>query len=399
MKATARSLLVVGPLLWASMAAAQEGPEITFSGFVSATAFVQDQSFAFGNGQSAEWAALGENTVDQWFLGGDVRNTRLSLAIAGPEVLNGWRTNGLIQMDFFGGFAGGAFGDEQPQPRLRLAYADLTKGGTTIRIGQAWTPLFGNVPASLSHIAFPLGYGSAGMIGWRYPGIFLYQRLSGESAATNVQLQVAAFRGSWVDNNEETPFGQGFGEAATIPQLEARLDFSGRIGRGIGWSAYAVGHIDQKDLSGVGREFPTTEEDELTGTAFEVGGSIAPGAFTVQGNTYWARAIGQQFGHITQFGDITGWGGWAQVGYAFNPRWSAWAFYGLADPDDEDVRTAIIGDARLQNQSASAMLRYTLGTYALGLEWLHSTTDWLTVGREEVERDANQLALSVLYSF
>jgi len=169
---------------------------LTVRGFVSASLFVDDQFFALSNGQSALWAALPELHDDAWFHGGDVRNTRITLDFDGPRVFGNWRARALLEADFFGGFTGvGAFSDEQPNPRLRLAYADLTNGRTTVRIGQAWSPTFGYIPESLTHIAFPLGWGSGGLIGWRFPGIFLYHDLT-PGGGWNAELQVAAFRGS-----------------------------------------------------------------------------------------------------------------------------------------------------------------------------------------------------------
>lgn len=409
------ALALLAPL--AAGAAAQEAarPTLSFRGFISATAFVQDQSFGFGNGENAEWASSGTSTVDQWFLGGDVRNTRLTMDVAVPELGGGWTAGGMVEVDFFGGFDGaGPFNDEQPQPRLRLAYADLKKGRTTVRIGQFWSPLLGNVPASLSHIGFPLGYGSGGVVGWRFPGIGVYHTLTGADAPVRTQVTLAAFRGSWIGGNILE--NQSFGEASTIPQVEGRVDLSGKMGA-TGWSAYVVGHVDRKDLSGVGA---VAEDDELTGTAVELGARVTPGPLTLQGNAYWGRSIGQQLGHIVQFGDISGWGAWGQAGYALTERWSVWAFYGMANPDDGEVVDAVLvaptpavnrREARLENRQFATMLRYTRGPYSLGLEWLRADTDWATrtgtfTGgvlasdvREDFDRTANQIALSVLLAF
>ena len=385
-------------LLWTIPVAAQDAPTVTLKGFVSATMYMQDQSFAFANGQAAEWATS-DADEDQWFLGGDIRNTRIQLGITGPTVFTDWQTKGLIEMDFFGGFNGtGAFSDEQATPRLRLAYVDLVKGGTTLRLGQAWTPLFGATPASVTHVAFPLAYGSAGKVGWRFPGVFLIQNLSDPDAATKLGLQLAAFRGSWAGPGDNLG-GLSAGEAATVPQLEARLDVSGSAGD-MGWSAYVVGHYDRKDLSGVGAEAPAGVDDELTGTAFEVGGSFRPSPLTVQGNVYWGQAIGQQFGAITQFGDIASWGAWAQAGFQFTPEWSVWGLYGMDDPDDDDVIES--GNSRLMNRQFAGMLRYSAGGYSIGVEYLRASTDYGSgvVGAiEEQTFDANQLSLSVLFAF
>src|SRR5882762_9501835 len=122
-----------------------QGINITFRGIVDATFFAQDADFGIGTGQRANYVLVER---PHWIHGGDARNTRLSVALAGPEVSKGWRGNATVELDFFGAFAGApsAFADEQPQPRLRLAYADLTNGRTTLRIGQDWDLLFGNVP-------------------------------------------------------------------------------------------------------------------------------------------------------------------------------------------------------------------------------------------------------------
>lgn len=395
MKRSVSSCLAVVALVWAAPLAAQDAPTVTVKGFVSATMFMQDQSFAFSNGQAAEWATT-NNEDDKWLLSGDVRNTRIQLVIGGPTLPNDWQSSALIEADFFGGFNGsGAFSDEQLTPRLRLAYVDIKKGGTTVRIGQAWTPLFGATPASVTHIAFPLAYGSAGKVGWRFPGVFLYQNLTDADAAARLQLQLAAFRGSWGGPGDNLN-SLSAGETAVIPQLEARLDATGS--GDIGWNLYVVGHVDKKDLSGLGDEFP--DDDDLTGTAFEVGGAVRPTPLTVQGNVYFGTAIGQQFGAITQFGDISSWGAWGQAGLQLSPTWSVWGLYGMDDPDDDDVIAS--GNSRLKNAQLAGMIRYSTGPYSIGVEYLHASTDYGsgTVGDiTEDSFDANQLSLSVLFAF
>jgi len=71
---------------------------LTVKGFVIASLYAQDANFAFGNGQSAEFPT-GEYSTDKWTYGGDVRNTRLTLDWKGPEVANGAKFGGLVEMD------------------------------------------------------------------------------------------------------------------------------------------------------------------------------------------------------------------------------------------------------------------------------------------------------------
>ena len=132
--------------------------------------------------------------------------------------------------------------------RVRVAYADLTNGRTTVRIGQNYAPLLGELPQSASHVAFPLGFGSAGVIGWRFPGFFLYHDLA-RGRQTTLGLQLAVMKGSGpIPSGAAVPVGTG--EASGLPQLEGRLDLGGRA-HGLAWGTYLVGHVDWKALNGL----------------------------------------------------------------------------------------------------------------------------------------------------
>ncbi len=388
--AVALVCLVASPVFAQGNVTTGGNENVTLKGFISATFYTQNQDFGFGNGQNAEWATAPEFGTDRWFLGGDVRNTRLTMAFNGPKVNDDLQLGGVIEADFFGGFNGtGAFSDEQPTPRLRLAYLDVHKGRTVFRMGQAWSPLFGNVPVSLSHIAFPLGYGAAGFVGWRFPGLYIYQPLSADGAAVQTKLTLGFMEGSWSGPGSNL-VDHSAGEASDLPQFEARFDFSGKTGGGA-WSAYVVGHYDQKDLSGVNAK--AGSNDSLDGTAFEFGAKVTSGPVMVQGNVYSGQAIGQQFGAITQFGDISSWGAWIQGGYNFTKQWKGYLFYGTENPDDGDVLAA--GGTRLENTLVSAEVIYDLGPYGMGFEWTQAKTKY--PGGNEVSGD--QLAISAIYRF
>lgn len=370
--------------------------KVTIKGFISASYMAEDQNFAFSNGQNGQFPVPPEFNNSRWFSGGDVRNSRLTMIFQGPKLKNGWTAGATLEGDFFGGFNGsGAFSHQQLTPRLRLAFVDLKKGGTTIRIGQAWSPLFGEFPESLTHIAFPLGWASAGGIGWRFPGVFLYQDISSPGAKTKVQFQAAVFEGSWSGPGNNLSMGTA-GNVGFKPQVEARLNISGKTEGGNAWKMYAVGHWDKKDLEGVNNINPGLADSSLTGSAFEVGGKIRMGSFLIHGNAYVSKALGQQLTAITQFGDIQDWGAWLQLGYEFTPEWSVFGFYGICDPDDQDVLKWVGDGGRVKNQQYHVMVKRSLGQYALSLEWLHDT---VSIGPDAVETDGNQIAFSAIYKF
>ena len=389
---------------------------LTLKGFISATAFGQDQNTTFGNGQNAEFPAGAQCKVDCWFGGGDVRNTRLTLTFDGPKLFGDWKGGGTVEMDFFGGFANptnSAFEGEQFVPRLRLGYLQLTNGSTTIQLGQQWAPLFGNTAVSLSHIAFPLGYGSAGDIGWRFPGLFVIQKVTPKDAVVQADVTTAIMDGSWngpncANDNLNCVNWQTAGNASW-PQFEVRFNVGGKMGDKGTWSTYAVGHYDVKDLSGAGASGcapipPATtspcgpsDSDKLIGSAVEIGAKFQIGPVLIQGNGYDGSGIGQQFGAITQFGKIRSVGGWAQIGFDITPMWSLFGFWGIDDPKNADVALWVSPTAgRMKNTQYVGMVRWKCGPLAFGFEYIY---DKLLVGVLETKRHFKQLALSGLYNF
>ena len=394
-------LVVAGILLLgARPAVAQQsvklgaGDTLTISGFINATLFSNRGLFDFGQGQNAEWASLVQPGIDQGYVDGDIRNTRIRFDFSTGPVMGKWAPKATLEADFFGAFNGAPpFGDEQPQLRARFAYVDLANGRTTLRVGQFWSPMFGEVPVSLTHIAFPLGYGATGMVGWRYPGVFLYHDLTPGKPLT-VQVQLAVLKGSGAAVGAS---GVGSGEASGKPQFEARFNFSKRFGTA-SWNGYVVYHVDNKDVNGVG-----VSGGNLNGWGVETGHNVTSGKLTVHGNYYFGHNLGQQFGHITQGagspitsaqGRIQGWGAWAQVGYDFTPHWGVWAYYGMDQPNaSKYLQENGAALPRQLNHDTDGLIRYRAGRYAIGLEYFRAVTRWSTG-----IRTADQYALSVLYS-
>src|SRR5438876_5177467 len=358
-----------------------EGQTLTISGFVSATLFNDVGLFSsFGQGQNAEIAAAPANqpAITRGIFDGDVRNTRINFTFNAPAVLGKWAPRATLEADFFGAFNGNPpFGDEQPQFRVRHAFVDLSNGRTTLRIGQYWAPLFGEtapfIPVSLTHIAFPVGLG-ASMIGWRFPGVFLFHDLT-PTSPLKLQLEVAALKGSGPPASaRDTGNVIGNGEASGLPQIETRLNAARKFAN-VSWNGFVVYHLDWKDINGTG-----VPGSKITDWGVETGQYIAVSSFTLHGTFYYGKGLGSQFGMITQFQpQIRGWGAWAQAGYDFTPHWSVWADYGIDQPDYARFNTETGGTlARQLTHTGSALLRFRAGRYAAGLEYFRNVTRWNT---------------------
>lgn len=372
------------------------GMSVAFHGFVNATAFEQSRPFNFGNGQNAEWPTPGGKGD---LSGVDIRNTRFWVDITGAKMGEHWTGGARLEMDFFGGNNGtGAYSGQQPVPRLRQAYLDMDNAatGTKVRVGQQWTLMFplDNVPDSVAHVAFPLGFGT-GMIGWRYPGVVVMQDLNHGSEGPKWRLDVGAFSGNWSGPGSTTNYLTG-GNAGFNPQVEARVRVAGS-----NWVAYAAGHYSKIDLSGVDGATPTPIRSDIKSTAFEVGGMVKPGNWNIKAFAFTGNGMGQNFGALSQFGDISETGGYAQVGYSFNKNWSLNAFYAVDNPDKDDVlrwRGTAVG--LLNNRQTALNLIYANGPYKLGLEAMHDKLEH-TVGTtaNTTTESGNQVSVSAQYTF
>jgi hypothetical protein len=383
-------LLLVSFVLPPSLSGQEEedSSAIGVTGFISATLFGQDRLFAPGNGQQAQRVSDAQDGPDGWWHGGDIRNTRLAVDVSTSGLGGRWSGGGRLEFDLFGGFTtGSGFDQEQLLPRIRLAYVEARTDATTVRVGQDWAPLYLHVPASVSHLAFPPGYGSAGLIGWRFPGIFVNRRLLNERGLT-ATVRGALMRGAWEDDDPPPNAGQ----SSLFPQVELRLDLERSRDDGADWEVFIAGHVDRKEID-------FDPEQRLDGWAFTASARFEPEPVTLQGGGYRGRAVGQHAAHISQFGDIRGWGAWIQGGYAITPRWSAWAFAGLDDPDDDDLDA---GEA-LRNEMINLMLRFETGALEFGVEWLVARTQWRETPPDGASPDrtrtGRQLALGTVLHF
>lgn len=300
----------------------------SLNGVVTASGFYTNGSFGLGNGAITMWANAIQPQNKRNQFGGDLRKTWIILKAAAYNLPDNWTALARVEVDFLGGFAGqGGFADENPVPRMRIGYVELFKNQTRIRLGQAWTPMVATFPTSVTH--FAMGYGSAGGIGFKNPGIFVYQHLSKKTSATKLRLDAAIFRGSWTGANED-PYGRDAGEIG-IPQMEVGLFLENRS-KIFKWEISTVTHYDQKQI--YNQTIKTY--NALSGKALQIGTKLYYGNVSFQGSAYTGRAIGQIWGNLLQFGDIRGNGAWGQVGYMFNKRLGAWFMYGYDNPNDDD---------------------------------------------------------------
>jgi hypothetical protein len=226
--------------------------------------------------------------------------------------------------------------------------------------------------------------------------------------------------------------GLTFAEASGTPAFEGRL----RLTKAKLLDVYIVGHWNRIDRDGVdnGKAIPPAlrgeSQDIIVGST---GVKVTVGPLTVQGQGYVGKNLAEFTTSLGQFvrtqdGDLHEWGAWGQAGYNITPEFSAWAFLGTCHPNYKEVEdlanagafstlTAATnptpaqilansrGNAKLQNVTTAAMLRYMEGGYALALEYVHMRTKYLVPQGTSAVRSSdgvlngNQLMFSGMYFF
>jgi hypothetical protein len=385
-------------------AAAQEGPKFEFHGFVGGSVFSEHGALSSNGGQGAWFAAALPIDKDQF--GGDVRQTRLAFSLTGAQIFDGATPRAFAEMDFFGGNTGGSFGDVSIAPRLRVAYAELklAKTGTMVRVGQDHDLIIGLlVPQTVGHVAFPLSY-SNGTIGWRRPGVGVYQTLPLPVADMKVEVAAQVGRSTFdalapAATAPTTPAFSTSGTASNLPAFEGRVKLQAKI-----FEVFVAAHYNETDLNGAGIGGANTT---LKTQAFTAGGKVSYMGATLQGAGYTGKNLAPLAGNLLQFPNWAAFvanpdglpsvdekGAWAQVGYNITPTISAWLLTGFSNPDDEDL--AKLGMTRGRNSTTSGMLRYQSKGYAAAAEYSTFSTKYTnrTTGVY-----ANQLMLSGMYFF
>ena len=381
-----------------------------FHGFVSASLFAQDGGLGTSEGQQANFA-LTQPKTDRLIFSGDVRQSRFNWSISGPKVFAGATPKGVLEIDFFGNFGAGSFGDVSLTPRLRLAYSELNWGNHRIQIGQQFDLSFAMAPVSLSHIGFPLGFGT-GNLGWRRPGIFAYHTLGDPTSKDAMKWEFAweVGRSQWQDlggigaatctvnatpANTGDRFGNCLGETSGLPAVQARL--TGSLGQA--FSAFVYGHWSRIDRNGVDVNDGALVYNNLDTLAGGAGFKLVGGPLTLAATGYYGKNTGPLVGGVVgQFaaigaGDVHELGGWAQLGFNLTKEFSVWGFIGAQKPLEKDALAA--GFTRIQNVVTQGMLQYRDGGYALGFEWIHYHTRM----RNGDAPDVNQYIASANYFF
>ena len=385
-----------------------------FHGLAGASIYVQDTPTFVLNGQGPllplTKPAGGITT------GADIRQSRFNFSVAGPRVLWGATPKAVLEIDLFGLNSPGGFGEVSVYSRVRLAYAELNWGSDLVRVGQDHNLIFGLVPESIGHIAFPVTYFN-GLIGWREPGVTYSHTFP--LGASKLELALQLNKSDW---QNPTDFGQSTVNDLNVDlgQLSGFLGAEGRVKfTSPHVMAFVAGHYNHVEGTHAGDlvappmagnppapAIPNRNWDVLAGV---LGVKLNWFGFQLLANAYVGKNLGPLLGDLLQFqtaNDVREWGGWLQAGYTILPGFSIWAIAGTSRPTTADIAQA--GGGRASSSLVGGMIRYHDGGFAFGPEFSHVIATDVTAaggpaaagpGAPNGTINANQFMLSGAYFF
>ncbi len=242
------------------------------------------------------------------------RETRLGLSIGGPRV-GDWSVSGRFESDFYGSAQSGGSGSL----RIRLAYAELANGPTSIRVGQDWIPVASMNPSTTNFTI--MGY--AGNLWNRVPQVTVRQQFDERFSGL---ISVYRYRDAddtenFCDTDLEMPWIGG-----KLGYIPYRTD--GGAAAFIGFS----GAWRKGDVNGI----------SVNPTLLAVEFNFPSDRVDLKGEIYWGNGLGPEYLHKGGAFNTVGYeiethGGFVQLGLQAAEQTRFHIGYGLDNPRDEDV--------------------------------------------------------------
>lgn len=251
--------------------------------------------------------------VPQWATAGSsaflfsARQSRFGLRgswLTPPSRLGVQKVGGVVEADFYGGFAGQGLGYVFDVPRLRLATATVEWRHVRFSFGQDWSVLAPLNPDSALHYGVP-GFATSGNLWARMPQMRVdgvigfggppehrrWRLIWAAALVLNVQADAIPAPASTLFTNVRVPQG---GENSLAPAGEARVAIAHDLfGRAL--EIGVSGHLGNRSIA-----FTGGRADRLNGAVAVDVTLPLPGRLSIKGEAYWGDGLDAFFGGISQ---------------------------------------------------------------------------------------------------
>jgi len=279
----------------------------------------------------------------------NARHSRLGLKMAGPKVGENGKVNGLIEVDFSGGFPNSATAARMPNLTLRHAWVELNYPRWEARFGQDWALISGPFPNSTSFVV----NGGSGNLWMRIPQISLTYKEKPVKAAVSINRPMAG-------NSKYHEYEAGDldpvddGEKSGLPWMMGRFWVNTKP------AVFSIsGHYGKEKINDLSGHPHKVKSYSLNGDAVVKFGRFS---FTGKGfygenlNTFLGGIIQGYISDSTSVKNIGSAGGWIQLMYEFSSSWAATTGAGIDDPKDEDLTN----NMRTRNEMAFVNVSYKI---------------------------------------
>ncbi len=395
----------------APAAAAPAGPTAELSGWLAFTGFA-----TFGGLGANELPRAAVPPTTERTLGMTVRQSRVRAALGLPSdgLLAGARLDGLLEVDFMGGYAGAD--TSLPIVRFRHGWVQASwKAGAdlSVLVGQTWGLVgAGAAPLSLGHLAVPR-FSGAGYLYRRAPQVRASAELGGPIAlSAQLALLAPADRATSpaaTAAQPDRPPPTGVGERSGLPDVEGRLALRGRPAEGRSWELGLSGHAGRERwrLTSGGDRDATVDA-----YAAAVDARLDLSWLLLQGGLFYGKnldVLSTLSGGVTLSLDAAGgvlgatgvetWGGWGQAALRPLPWLTVLAGAGseAANRADLPANPAAVTVPRANLQVSGGALVDLTRRWQAGVEYTVYRTSW--AGLTDRDVTSGQLEVSSRYAF
>ncbi len=344
-------LLLAGSFLYAGSGETGDAVEIKPYGFVRYEAIYDMHESAVGDWHLFTYPGNDPRAQNDLFTS-TARATRLGIKMSAPKVSDILKINGLVEVDFEGGFPNSSTAARQPQLRLRHAWAEVQSANWAIRLGQDWALISGPFPNTTS---FVVGAGK-GNLWMRLPQVRFKYDINKFSYAVSVNRPMAGnvkyndFAGGDFD-----PVGDG--ERSAVPWLMGRLWYNFSAG------TFSVsGHYGNEKINDLSGSPHTKSSYSVNGDIRVKFNPVRLTARVFSGenlNTFFGGVFQGFFADSVSITNVRSSGGWLQLEYFVNNTWIVTVGAGQDDPRDKEIPVT----KRTKNQWVWGNISYAMSKH------------------------------------
>lgn len=355
--------------------------DLDFYGYVKLDASYDTQRTSAGDLAYYLLPETGGQSDDEFNL--TAKETRLGFWAKAPPVHEA-KLLGRVEMDFYGSAS-----EENPNPRLRLAYVQIDYARWTLIFGQDYDVWNTTLPTTVNFALF----GNHGALWSRRPQVKAIYTLPLAQGKLLFKGAAARTIGNDLDKN-----GQEDGKDAGFPTLEGAVEWWYPLAAGRDLVLALGGHWGQEalDLSGVdSHDFDTHLLQFSWIVPFHSRIRWNGALWTGTNLSNFRGGIGQGI-NLERLRAIDVSGGWTQFQFQLNPAWLWLMGVGVDDPDDDDLSPG----QRSRNRHLTTSLRWNVWpelTWAL--EWMHLETDYLQADGSAQTSEGERYQSAVIYKF